>query len=342
MDAEVLVAGHVCVDLAPRFEREARIQPGALFDVGALDVRVGGCIANTGATLAGLGTAVRAHGLVGDDALGGIIAAELDAVPGVQAELDVAPGRATSYSIVIQPPGEDRTFWHHTGANDAFDGTTVRAGGARLVHLGYPPLLPGTWPDGGAPLERVLARLKREGATTSLDLAVVDPSAPVGAVDWGGLLRRVLPHVDVLTPSLDDLTSALRVEPREGLADELADRMLAGGAAVVAISSGERGLLLRTAGTRRLARGGPVLEALAADWADARVHVPPVPVAEPRTTNGAGDAATAGLLHGLLRGARPRQAAELAVACAAAWIGRAGFDRATLCRLDARLAEWMR
>src|SRR5690606_1449084 len=108
MDAEVLVAGHVCVDLAPRFEREARIQPGALFDVGALDVRVGGCIANTGATLAGLGTAVRAHGLVGDDALGGIIAAELDAVPGVQAELDVAPDRATSYSIVIQPPGEDR------------------------------------------------------------------------------------------------------------------------------------------------------------------------------------------------------------------------------------------
>ncbi|WP_261165555.1 carbohydrate kinase family protein [Microbacterium sp. Marseille-Q6965] len=338
---DVLVAGHVCVDLAPRFEREAQIRPGALFDVGALEVRVGGCIANTGAVLAALGSGVRAHGLVGDDELGAIAAAQLGAREGITADLAVDGSRATSYSIVIQPPGRDRTFWHHTGANDAFDGESVRPGDARLVHVGYPPLLPGIADRGGAPLERLMARVKASGATTSLDLAVVDPASRAGGYDWRAVLRRALPHVDVLTPSLDDLTSALRIEPRPGLADDLAGELIAGGAAVVAISDGERGLLLRTAPGRRLRQGGPVLAPLADEWGDVRVRLPPIAVAEPRTTNGAGDAATAGLLHGMLVGADPAGAAACAIASAAAWIERDELSPSALVGRDARLAAWM-
>lgn len=339
---DVLIAGHVCVDLAPRFAREASIRPGALFDVGALEVRVGGCIANTGAVLGGLGTAVRVHGLVGDDELGAIAARQLDALPGVTAELSVAPARATSYSIVIQPPGRDRTFWHHTGANDAFDGAGVRPGDARLVHVGYPPLLPGIADDGGTPLERMMARVKDSGATTSLDLAVVDPASRAGGYDWGAVLRRVLPHVDVVTPSLDDLTSALGLAPREAVADELADRMIREGAAVVAISDGARGLLLRTAPAPRLRRAGRALTELAEAWADVRLRVPPIPVAEPRTTNGAGDAATAGLLHAMLAGQGPAVAASCAVASAAAWIARARVTPAALVGLEPGLGAWLR
>src|SRR5690606_19221828 len=117
-----------------------------------------------------------------------------------------------------------------------FDGTTVDVGGARLVHVGYPPLLPGLAADDGAPLAALFERARARGATTSLDLAVVDPASPAGRVDWGRLFEAVMPHVDILTPSIDDLSSALRLEPREGLAEELADRMIGLGAGIVAVS----------------------------------------------------------------------------------------------------------
>lgn len=319
----VLVAGHVCVDLVPGFAGPARIEPGALFDVGALGVRVGGSIANTGRVLAGLGVPVRAHGVVGADDLGRIIARQLDGIEGVTADLAVTEAHATSYSIVVQPPGEDRSFWHHTGANDAFDGSTIDPCGARLVHLGYPPLLPGIADHDGRPLASTLARVKAAGATTSLDLAVVDPDSRVGQYDWERVLAGAMPHTDILTPSLDDLTSALRMDARPGLDEELADRLVAQGAGVVAISSGADGLIVRAGSRDRLARGGPVLRELAAGWADARVRVDPVPVESVETTNGAGDAASGGLLVALLHGMPPERAARYAAATAADWIASA-------------------
>ncbi|WP_205529019.1 carbohydrate kinase family protein [Microbacterium halotolerans] len=339
---DVLVAGHVCVDLVPDFPGEARVEPGALFNVGALGMRVGGSIANTGSALAGLGIPVRAHGLVGDDALGAIARDRLSAIDGVRADLVTTRDHATSYSIVVQPRGEDRSFWHHTGANDAFDGTTLDPAGARLVHLGYPPLLPGIAADGGAPLAATLARVKDANATTSLDLAVVDEASPAGGYDWNAILTEVLPHTDVLTPSLDDLTSALRLAPRTGLADELAEDLLARGAGIVAISAGEEGLLLRAAGAERLARGGPVLRALGAEWAHARVRVEPVPVDRLGTTNGAGDAATAGLLAGLLRAAPPGDAVRLAAWAAADWIESSSCSGARIAARAAGVAPWAR
>jgi len=319
--SEVLVAGHVCVDLSPTFSGAARIEPGALFSVGALGMRVGGSIANTGEMLSKLGVSVRAHGLVGDDDLGRIARRGLDEVGGIDVDLVIAEDYATSYSIVIQPPGQDRTFWHHTGANDAFDGTTVDARDSRLVHLGYPPLLPGTVVDEGAPLVTMLERVRAEGATTSLDLAVVDPASDAGRVDWDRFFDAVMPHVDILTPSIDDLSSALRVGARDGLAAELADRMIERGAGIVAISEGERGLLVRSGSAERLARGGPVLAALGEEWADVQIRAAPVPIRKMSTTNGAGDAATAGLLAALLRGADPTSSAAAAVQAAANWIG---------------------
>lgn len=340
--SDVLVAGHVCVDLVPDFPGDARIEPGALFNVGALGIRVGGSIANTGQVLAGLGLPVRAHGMVGDDELGAIVRDGLGRLDGVTPDLAVTTEHATSYSIVVQPHGADRSFWHHTGANDAFDGTTIDPTGARLVHLGYPPLLPGIAADDGAPLAAALERVKAAGATTSLDLAVVDPDSRVGAYDWDRVLEAALPHTDVLTPSLDDLTSALRIEPRAGLAEELAARMLDAGAGIVAISSGEDGLLVRAAGAERLARGGPVLRALGEEWAGARVRVDPVPVTEIGTTNGAGDAASGGLLAGVLRGAPPEVAAGLAVHAAADWIGASSARGERIAARAPELARWTR
>ena len=65
-----VVAGHVCVDLAPRLETLPRSTPGDLELVGPLDMKPGGCVSNTGGMLAELGAPVEVVGDAGDDELG--------------------------------------------------------------------------------------------------------------------------------------------------------------------------------------------------------------------------------------------------------------------------------
>ena len=91
-------------------------------------------------------------GKVGDDLIGRAI---LDFVGGIDPTLSagmiVAKGEISSYSVVINPPGVDRTFLHCTGANDTFtaaDVTDDQLKGARLFHFGYPTLMQRIYNDG--------------------------------------------------------------------------------------------------------------------------------------------------------------------------------------------------
>jgi len=52
------VAGHICADLRPKLSGNERIVPGAIIEVGPLDIRPGGSVANTGGDLAALGAQV--------------------------------------------------------------------------------------------------------------------------------------------------------------------------------------------------------------------------------------------------------------------------------------------
>lgn len=315
----VLVAGHVCLDLFPAVDTPLSLEPGQLHELGPLRMAPGGCVANTGADLAALGAQVRLVGNVGDDPLG-VVVGDLLRARAADADvlLTVVPNGATSYSIGIQPPSRDRTLWHHVGANASFDGAAVDVGSSDLVHLGYPPLLPALLIDGAAPLRALLGRAKAAGGTTSVDLAVVDSATAAGQADWPTLLRRVLPDVDVLTPSADDLQSLLRRpvgRDRRGL-QAAAEELIGYGAGVVAVSAGAAGMALHTASRERLAAGGAVLAAVATSWGDQHVALPAKAVTPVRTT-GAGDTATAGLLFGLLAGLGPEEALALATAAAA-------------------------
>jgi sugar/nucleoside kinase (ribokinase family) len=232
----------------------------------------------------------------------------------------------TSYSVVVQPQGADRTFWHHAGANAEFDGTTVDLTDAGMLHVGYPPLLSGLLPHDGLPLRRLLERARIVGVTTSMDMAVVDPNSDVGRLDWRAILDNVAAELDVFSPSLDDLTSALgiREEFSEALVERLAEELIESGVAIVLISAGDQGMFLRTAPAERLATGGSVLDALPTSWAGKSFWQRPFRVHEVVTTNGAGDAATAGLLFGLWSKLEPTEATRYAAACGAVIVsGRA-------------------
>ncbi|HVH51646.1 MAG TPA: carbohydrate kinase family protein [Gaiellaceae bacterium] len=307
MHADVVVAGHVCLDVIPLLDGPVELEPGRLIRVGEAAFAPGGSVANTGIALHRLDVPVRLVGRLGHDLLGTALLDAL-AVHGLGADMVVAAEEATSYSIVVDPPGIDRTFLHFPGANDTFAADDVPAAvlsGARIFHFGYPPLMRRMVGADGAELERLLVHARENGLVTSLDMCRAEP----GPVDWRAVLERVLPHVDVFCPSIDDLPFA---------GDEpsiFAGELLAMGAAAVAIKLGERGLYLRTSG-----RVGDLCRRLDLDeaaWRDCEVSSPCFAVERVAGTTGAGDCTIAGLLAALLRGEDPAEAATAATAVGA-------------------------
>lgn len=341
----IAVAGHLCLDIIPRLGSTASVAPGQLIEVGALTMTAGGSVANTGGALAALGARVVPIATVGHDAIAQILCEKLGELGLDTAGLVTIVGGSTSYSLVIESPGQDRTFWHHTGTNATFDGSAVVPADVDIFHLGYPPLLPALVAHDAAPLHRLLEAARRSGATTSVDLAVVDPTSAVGALNWPAILEAIAPVTDVLTPSLDDLTSALGITESFSfdLIDRLSNWLIAAGVGVVAISAGSHGLFIRTAGAARLAAGGSALAAVSREWAERELRWAPVEVETVLTTNGAGDAASAGLLYGLAAGADLEYAGLLATAAAAAHIGGARPTPAAVCALAPALESlWER
>ncbi|MGO8686706.1 MAG: carbohydrate kinase family protein [Candidatus Dormibacteria bacterium] len=313
-----IVAGHICADLRPRLGGAERIVPGAITEVGPLEIRPGGSVANTGSDLAALGAEVLLVADLGDDELGSTVLRALLPAGADCGGIRQVAGQTTSYSLVFEPPGTDRSFWHHVGANASFDGSRVQPEGVDLVHIGYPALLPLLHADGGARLQDLLARVHRAGATTSVDLSVVTPGSSAAQVDWRLLLERTAPWVDLLSPSVDDVVSALGVARPGSLSEEreLGRALLAMGSAAVLLTDGERGMHLFTAGVERLSRAGRCLSDRPEAWADRELYLP-ASSSGPLATTGAGDAASAGLLYGVLARAGADEAAALAAWAAA-------------------------
>jgi sugar/nucleoside kinase (ribokinase family) len=317
----VLVAGHVCIDITPELTVVPELVPGQLYEIGPAQLTVGGCVANTGLALASAGVPTRVCSRVGNDPLGEI-ARRLLAEHGMDLEDVTTTTAATSYSIVLQLPDHDRTFWHHPGANTVFTGREVNLDGVDILHLGYPPLLPALLADDAAPLLNLLKEARSRQITTSLDLAVVDRRSSVAEVDWRRIFARIMPYVDIATPSIDDLTSALAItrSPDDDLVEECARRLVGDGCAVAVVSAGARGAYAVSADTDRLAAAGAALSSVRSTWSSTAEWVP---AAEPRlvaSTTGAGDAASAGLLYGLAQGTGIRRATRLAARFAAATI----------------------
>jgi sugar/nucleoside kinase (ribokinase family) len=316
------VAGHICVDLVPDLPG-AELTPGQLLQVGPLAVHLGGCVGNTGLDLASLGVHTLLVSALGDDHLATVARAMITAQPAAEHRIATAPGLSTSYSIVVQPPGVDRTFWHHVGANTVFDASTVDPAAAPLLHIGYLPLLPRLIDHDGDRLMQLLQAASAESVTTSVDMCVVEPHA--APVDWSAVLTRVLPVCDIVTPSLDDMRTALATPQLDG--DDAAAWLLERGAAVVIVTDGPRQVVVRTAGRTRFVgatgRRAALLAALPQSWFDRTLHLTPLPARVAQTT-AAGDALTASVLAGVAWSWGLDDAVDLMLAAAAHRVAHRG------------------
>lgn len=335
MPADIVVAGHIALDILPDMSMLAPrqvIEAGKVYEIGAISYSTGGAVSNTGLALHRLGVSVDLLAAVGDDWVGRAI---IDYVrgfgPDLSEHIQVLPGAASPYTIVIEPLNHDRTLLTNTGVYNDYDLDNIdldRLAAAKLFHLGYPTLLPRLYAEDGAGFLTLLRAVKNTGVVISIDMSLPPPDSPGGRADWRAILQRCLPQVDIFVPSIEEILFMLRRRDLERWGGQLfekldseylnglADELLALGVGIAGFKLGPRGLYLQaTSDEQRLAflhdlGGSPQA------WAGASVWQPAFQVQVAGTT-GAGDAAYAGLLAALIRGYAPQDCARRACAVAA-------------------------
>lgn len=350
MKKKVIVAGHICLDITPVFPEKSGknigeiLKPGKLLNVGAADTHTGGAVANTGLAMKFLGADVSLMGKIGDDAFGTIVremAEKYDAADG----LLVTKGEMTSYTVILAVPGSDRIFLHNPGANDTFCAEDIPVEELKetaLFHFGYPPIMRKMFENDGEELLKIMKTAKECGAATSLDFAAIDPDAAAGKADWEAILEKVIPYVDFLVPSVEELCYMLdkerfkewqeRAQGRdvteildiEKDVKPLADQCMDFGAKVLLIKCGAPGMYYRTADKMSLRNIGNRVELDIENWADKegfeRSYIPD----QVLSGTGAGDTSIAAFLTAMLEGCSVEETMHLAAATGASCV--AAYD----------------
>jgi sugar/nucleoside kinase (ribokinase family) len=358
---EIIVCGHICLDLLPDMATvplSGLSMPGKLFEVGQMGFATGGSVSNTGLSLHKLGVDVRLMATVGADAIGQLTIDLLkERAPQLAEGIRQKPGTSGSYSVVLSPQQHDRIFLHCAGANAEFGADDVRPelfDGARIFHLGYPPILPRLMHNDGEELVEIFRRVKEHGLITSLDMSLPDPNGNSGKANWRRILERTLPYVDVFLPSLEEATFMLRREDYDRWGGKITDHgdatyyigltwdLLKLGSPIIGLKMGASGFYLATT-----TNDGSRLESIGLDpavWMKQRVFQPAFEVDVVGTT-GAGDSAYAGFLAAVLKGLSPRESARMFCAvgshnveAADSLSGVRSWDE-TIARLDAGWQE---
>lgn len=327
IEYDVLVAGHLCLDIIPSIPESGSTSvadiflPGKLINVGDAAVSTGGPVSNTGIALKKMGLNVAFMAKVGADDFGELIMKRL-AVAGNAEGIHQSAEESSSYTVALAPPGIDRIFLHNPGTNNTFSSKDVdfkMVEQARIFHLGYPPLMQRLYENHGAELLEIFKRAKSAGVTTSLDLSLPDINSPSGQVDWLHILEKVIPFVDILLPSIEEAFFMLERDAYVKLKQQaggkeiidfieppvysrLAKRLLALGAKIVALKTAHRGFYLRTAPAEQLQNMGTAPPADIENWANREVWCPAFHVPKIGSATGSGDSSIAGFYSGYTRG----------------------------------------
>jgi len=346
---DIVVAGHICLDVTPKFLSPRGTQPkdlfipGKLVNMGEVNISTGGPVSNTGIALQKMGIKTKLMSKVGDDLFGsGII--KLLKERGNHEGMITMEGEHTSYTIVIVPPGIDRIFLHNPGANNTFvandvDYEFVRK--AKLFHFGYPPLMRNMYLNDGEELGKMFKRVKELGVTTSLDMSIPDRNSESGKINWHKALEKTLPHVDLFLPSYEEIIYMVapdKFEQMGGISNphdllehfdadllhELSEKLLAFGAKIVAIKCGEKGFYVRTQNTEGLSKIGKAKPADLENWASREILEESYHVKEIASATGSGDSSIGGFLSSYMKGLTIEKTIKMACSVGAQNITR--FD----------------
>lgn len=324
---DAMLAGHLCIDVIPQFADTGATQiaeilrPGTLVNIGEAMISTGGPVSNTGLNMKELGHDVVFCSRVGDDEFGRMTT-DLLQRNGDIGGINMVPGMASSYTVVVSPPNIDRIFLHHPGTNNEFgpeDLDPDLIADCSLFHFGYPPLMRRVYGNTGEGLHEVFKIAKAAGATTSCDMTLPDPKSPSGQVNWLGILEKILPYIDLYLPSVEetyfmiDREACLKMKAEHNNADlidyftpedysRIADRVLSLGTKMVSLKTGHRGFYLKTASSETFEGLGDARPGDPENWSNRELWAPAFEVPKLASATGSGDSAIAGLLSAYLRG----------------------------------------
>jgi len=324
---DVMVAGHLCLDIIPLFPDtgarriEEIIRPGKLVNVENAKISTGGPVSNTGINMKTLGNKVCFCACVGDDVLGRLTVDLLKANGNAEG-IHPLNNVASSYTVVVAPPGIDRIFLHNPGTNNYFgpenlDPKLIQQ--CRHFHLGYPPLMDRMFADDGKELAEIFRIAKEAGATTSCDMTLPDPSSPSGKAPWRKILENVLPYIDIHVPSIEETfymlypQDFLKMKTEHNNAElidfippqqysKIADEILSMGAKMTTLKSGHRGFYIKTAFKDTFDGLGAAKPGDVNNWSNRELWTPAYKVENFGSATGSGDSSIAGLLTGYLKG----------------------------------------
>lgn len=246
---------------------------------------VAGTAAAPSVNLAKMGVDVATVGRVGDDAIGEFVRTTMAGYGVDTAHLVTDPERQTSSSLLPIRRDGSRPALHVIGANAGLCEDDVPwdvVAQAEVFHLGGAFILPGI---DGAPMERILRRVKELGLTTTMDF-LMSPRP-----DAAELIGPSLQYVDYLMPNIEEAGWLAGTEDRDAIVKFLHDL----GAGCTVLTMGGDGVSLAPRGEKET-----VLPAYAIDVVD---------------TTGCGDAFTSGFISGMLDGLDLAVAAERGLAC---------------------------
>ncbi|GAB4112740.1 MAG: carbohydrate kinase family protein [Candidatus Caldatribacteriota bacterium] len=329
---DIVVCGHICLDIIPSWFSGGieNLVPGHIIEMSGVDISTGGSVANTGLVLYRLGIKPILLGKIGNDLLGKIILEILQREdPELGKYMIISDQDFSSYTIVLNPPDTDRIFLHYPGSNNTFNARDIPYDlikDACLFHFGYPPLMNRFYQNDGEELVQMFSKVRSLGMITSLDMAMPDPKAPSGRIDWKRLLQKVLPYVDIFGPSIDELLymwnkkeyqlwiSGKKVLTLEEIS-QLSQDLINCGTSLVMIKLGNAGLFLQTG---KMSDGLDLssLGIKKQEWSQRQLYSTCFKTSVVGTT-GAGDATIAGFLSQIIRGSSPEETMNIATATGA-------------------------
>lgn len=343
---KVAAAGHICLDITPKFQNKSvnhidqLLKPGSLLNVGSADIHIGGSVSNTGLGLKIFGADVSLMGKIGTDDFGKIVKAQLEENGASTEYMIESPDSDTSYSIVLAPQGIDRMFLHNPGANADFSSSDLdyeRIGQMDLFHFGYPPLMKKMYENDGEDLVRMYKKISEMGVATSLDTAAVDENSEAGKVDWENVLQNVLPYVDFFVPSVEELAFMIdrplyhswqkkaagrdiTEVVQESEVSALADRLIAWGAKIVLIKCGVPGMFLATGHMDALAQLSDKTCVDLFGWEDVRHFETSYRPSRVLSGTGAGDTSIAAFLYAVFNEYSWKETLQLTTATGASCV----------------------
>jgi len=270
MQIELITVGCVCADVIVR-PVDTYPERGHLQLLPDLEIHLGGLAGVTAAVFAQLGGKSALIGKLGADGFGDYIIGALIRA-GVNTEhVRRVKSEHTSATIVLVTSEGERTFLHHLGTN----GTTTPgeidialAKRSNAFHWGGPGVTPGLTGEG---MGAVFRELREAGVMTSMDTCFD------GSGTWFPLIEAALPHLDVVMTSLHEARHYTGKQDPE----EIVAFFRSFGPKYVMLKLGGDGMIVETAEESHHLKAHRV---------------------EPVDTTGAGDAACAGFLYGLLNG----------------------------------------